>query len=55
MIHSSDDKNGNTVGLAAVVLVLKSRDLVKKEVLYNILVEFGAPIELFGLIKMCVA
>jgi len=31
----------------------KTYDLVRKEVLYNILIEFGIPIKLVRLIKMC--
>jgi hypothetical protein len=31
----------------------KTYDLVRKEVLYNILIEFGVPMKLVGLIKMC--
>jgi hypothetical protein len=31
----------------------KAYDSVKREVLYNILVEFGIPKKLFRLIKMC--
>jgi len=28
-------------------------DLVRREVLYNILIDFGTPMKLVGLIKMC--
>jgi hypothetical protein len=31
----------------------KANDSIRKEVIYNILVEFGIPRELAGLIKMC--
>jgi hypothetical protein len=31
----------------------KAYDLVRREVLYSILVEFGVPIKLVRLIKMC--
>jgi hypothetical protein len=31
----------------------KAYDSVKKEVLYNILIEFGVPMKLVQLIKMC--
>jgi hypothetical protein len=31
----------------------KAYDSVRREVLYNILIEFGIPRKLFGLIKMC--
>jgi hypothetical protein len=31
----------------------KAYDLVMREVLYNILIEFGIPIKLVRLIKMC--
>jgi hypothetical protein len=31
----------------------KAYDSVKREVLYNILIEFGVPVTLVGLIKMC--
>ena len=31
----------------------KAYDLVRREVLYNILIEFGIPMKLARLIKMC--
>jgi hypothetical protein len=31
----------------------KSYDSVRKEILYNILIEFGIPMKLIGTIKMC--
>jgi len=31
----------------------KTHDLVRREVLYNILIEFGIPMKLVRLIKMC--
>jgi hypothetical protein len=31
----------------------KAYDSVRREVLYNILIEFGVPLELVRLIKMC--
>jgi len=31
----------------------KAYDVVRQEVLYNILIEFGIPIKLIRLIKMC--
>jgi hypothetical protein len=31
----------------------KAYDSVRREVLYNILIEFGIPLKLVGLIKMC--
>jgi hypothetical protein len=31
----------------------KAKDSVRREELYNILIEFGVPIELVSLIKMC--
>jgi hypothetical protein len=33
----------------------KAYDSVKREVLYNILIEFGIPMKLVGLIKMCLS
>jgi hypothetical protein len=32
---------------------MKAYDSVKREVLYNILIEFGVPLKLVRLIKMC--
>jgi hypothetical protein len=32
----------------------KAYDSLRREVLYNILIEFGVPMKLVGLIKMCV-
>jgi hypothetical protein len=32
---------------------MKAYDLVRREVLYNILIEFGIPLKLVRLIKMC--
>jgi hypothetical protein len=31
----------------------KAYDLVKREIFYNILIEFGVPMKLVRLIKMC--
>ena len=31
----------------------KTQDLVRREVLYNVLIEFGIPMKLVRLIKMC--
>jgi hypothetical protein len=31
----------------------KAYDLIRREVLYNILIEFGVPMKLVRLIKMC--
>ena len=44
----SSKKNGNTV-----VDFKKAYDSVRREVLYNILMEFGIPKKLIGLMKMC--
>jgi hypothetical protein len=35
------------------IYIKKAYDSVRKEVLYNILIEFGIPRKLSGLIKMC--
>jgi hypothetical protein len=48
-LHSSDagKKNGSTMRQ-----YIKTFDLVRREVLYNILIEFGVPMKLVRLIKM---
>jgi hypothetical protein len=49
-IHQILEKNGNTMRL--FVDFTKAYDSVRREVLYNILTEFGIPLKLVRLIKM---
>jgi hypothetical protein len=50
---SSDtgEKNGSAMRL--YISFKKAYDSVRREVLYNILIEFGVPMKLVRLIKMC--
>ena len=45
-------KNGNTMKQC---ISKKAYDSVRREVLYNILIQFGIPMKLVGLIKMCLS
>jgi hypothetical protein len=36
-----------------IILKIKAYDSIRSEVLYNILIEFGVPMKLVRLIKMC--
>jgi hypothetical protein len=45
-------KNNETVHQLFIDF-MKAYDSVRREVLYNILIEFGVPIKLVRLIKMC--
>jgi hypothetical protein len=47
-------KNGNTMKQCIVyVFFKKAYDSFRKEILYNVLVQFGIPMKLVRLIKMC--
>jgi hypothetical protein len=47
-------KNGSTMTVLQLLKDFKNAcDSVRKEVLYNILIEFGVPMKLVRLIKMC--
>jgi len=46
-------RNGNTMMHQLFIDFKKAYDSVRKEVLYNILIEFGVPMKLVRLIKMC--
>jgi len=47
-------KNGNTIIYYLLFIDFKKAyDSVRREVLYNILIEFSIPIKLIRLIKMC--
>jgi hypothetical protein len=46
-------KNGSTMRQYISYLYKKAYDLVRTDVLYNILIEFGVPMRLVRLIKMC--
>ena len=47
-------KNGNTMKQSHQLFVeFKAYDSVRREVLYNILIEFDIPMKLARLIKMC--
>jgi hypothetical protein len=55
-IHQMLERNGYTMGQYISHLYIDFKqdcDLVKTEVLYNILIEFGITMELVRLIKMC--
>jgi hypothetical protein len=54
-LHSAGtrEKNGSTMGRCSCYDFKKACDSVKREVFYNILLEFGVPKKLFRLIKMC--
>jgi len=46
--------NGNTINQCIISIdYKKAYDSVRREVLYNILIEFGIPMKLVRLIKMC--
>jgi hypothetical protein len=49
------EKNGSTMIQVHQLLIdfKKAYDSVRREVLYNILIQSGVPMELVGLIKMC--
>jgi len=48
-------KNGNTMKqcISCLYTCKEAYDSVRREVLYNILIEFGIPMKLVRLIKMC--
>jgi hypothetical protein len=56
-VHSSniEEKNWRYSGTVHVLFIdfEKAYDSVKREVLYNILIEFGIPVKLVRPIKMC--
>jgi hypothetical protein len=55
-LHSSDTKKQREYNETLHELFIdfkKAYDSVRREVLYNILIEFGVPLKLVRLIKMC--